>query len=214
MLIGDRVRTLRKQKGMTQDELAKKLGYKSKTSIAHIENGRDIPRSMVVELAKALDTTPSYLMGWEDDHREPEPQFYIYKLPRKVFDIPIYESVSAGYGTYADNTISGHMPMYDLTEQEAAETLLLRVRGDSMYPRIPDGSLIQVHKQDFAESGSVAVVLIDNNEAVVKKFYCDSDKEVVRLESFNPEYPPRVFKGKYIMRLRVIGVATRVISEL
>lgn len=213
MTIGEKVRVLRKQKGLTQEELAEKLGYKSRTSINKIEMGeRDIPRSMIKKIAEILEVPAIELLDIGDP--VPEPQFYMYKLPRKVFNIPIYESVSAGYGTYADNTISGHMPMYDLTEQEAAETLLLRVRGDSMYPRIPDGSLIQVHKQDFAESGSVAVVLIDNNEAVVKKFYCDSDKEVVRLESFNPEYPPRVFKGKYIMRLRVIGVATRVISEL
>jgi transcriptional regulator with XRE-family HTH domain len=50
---------------MTQTELAEKLGYKSKSSVAHIENGRDIPRSMVVTLAGVLDTTPSHLMGWD-----------------------------------------------------------------------------------------------------------------------------------------------------
>lgn len=66
MNIGDRVKLLREKKGMTQEELAKKLGYKSKSSVTHIERGRDIPRSMVVKLADILDTTPAYLMGWED----------------------------------------------------------------------------------------------------------------------------------------------------
>lgn len=65
MNIGKRIKLLREQKGMTQEELAKKLGYKSKSSVAHIENGRDIPRSMVVRLADILDTTPACLMGWE-----------------------------------------------------------------------------------------------------------------------------------------------------
>lgn len=65
MNIGDRVKQLREQKGMTQQELATRLGYRSKSSVAHIENGRDIPRSMVVSLADILDTTPAYLMGWE-----------------------------------------------------------------------------------------------------------------------------------------------------
>lgn len=65
MTIGERVRACRIEKGMTQTELAKKLGYKSKSSVAHIENGRDIPRSMVVTLAGVLDTTPSHLMGWD-----------------------------------------------------------------------------------------------------------------------------------------------------
>lgn len=65
MNIGDRVKQLREQKSMTQQELATRLGYRSKSSVAHIENGRDIPRSMVVSLADILDTTPAYLMGWE-----------------------------------------------------------------------------------------------------------------------------------------------------
>ena len=67
MTIGERVRECRIKKGMTQTELAEKLGYKSKSSITHIESGRDIPRGMVAELAAVLDTTPSHLMGWDDD---------------------------------------------------------------------------------------------------------------------------------------------------
>ena len=67
MDIGDRIKELRKEKDMTQEELAHKLGYKSKSSVAHIENGRDIPRTMVVQLAEALNTTPAYLMGWDND---------------------------------------------------------------------------------------------------------------------------------------------------
>lgn len=68
MNIGERVKQLRQQKGMTQEELASRLGYKSKSSVAHIENGRDIPRSMVVRLADILNTTPSFLMGWEQEN--------------------------------------------------------------------------------------------------------------------------------------------------
>lgn len=66
MTIGDRVRECRIKKGMTQTELAEKLGYKSKSSITHIESGRDIPRGMVAELAAILGTTPSHLMGWDE----------------------------------------------------------------------------------------------------------------------------------------------------
>ena len=63
----NRVKELREKLGMTQEELAHKLGYRSKSSVAHIENGRDIPRAMVEKLAKILKTTPQYLMGWEND---------------------------------------------------------------------------------------------------------------------------------------------------
>lgn len=66
--IGLRIRRLRLQKAMTQDELAKKVGYTSRSSINKIEKGMvDLPRSKIVELAEALDTTASYLMGWEEE---------------------------------------------------------------------------------------------------------------------------------------------------
>ena len=66
MTIGERVKELRTKKGLTQQDLAELLGYKTKSSVAHIEKGRDIPRAMVVKLAQILDTTPAYLMGWEE----------------------------------------------------------------------------------------------------------------------------------------------------
>lgn len=66
--IGKRIRLRREAVGLTQEGLAEKLGYKSKTSITKIENGtNDIPQSKVVEIAQALNTTVAYLMGWDWD---------------------------------------------------------------------------------------------------------------------------------------------------
>lgn len=66
--IGARIRSKREQIGLTQEELAKALGYKNKSTIAKIENGtNDIVQSKVVEFANVLHTTVAYLMGWEDD---------------------------------------------------------------------------------------------------------------------------------------------------
>ena len=72
--IGKRIRKRREELGMTQEELANKLNYKSKTTIAKIENGtNDIVQSKVVEFAKALKTSPAYLMGWIDIAEENKP---------------------------------------------------------------------------------------------------------------------------------------------
>ena len=72
MTVGEKIREARLKKGYTQTELAELLGYKSRSSINKIEvEGRDIPRSSVIKFAKALDVTPAYLMGWED---EPKPE--------------------------------------------------------------------------------------------------------------------------------------------
>nr|DAL53864.1 MAG TPA_asm: Repressor protein CI [Caudoviricetes sp.] len=220
MTIGDRVRALRISKGWTQSELAEKMGYKSKSSIAHIENGRDIPRSMVVTLADILDTSPSYLMGWEDgaepleSSEEPEPiDSNVTLLPQdNVHMVPIYESVSAGFGAYANDFIVGYMPLYIVNEEEARNTMCIVVSGDSMYPKIENGDKIQVLRQDWAEDGQVVVALIDGENGVVKKIKYSDDKII--LVSFNPEYQPREFIGAERERIRILGIVKTVIKAL
>lgn len=65
--IGSRIASLRKLRGFTQDELARAVGYTSRSSINKIEKGLvDIPQSKLTEIADTLQTTPAYLMGWED----------------------------------------------------------------------------------------------------------------------------------------------------
>lgn len=67
MKIGDRIRNRRLELGITQEQLAKKLGYKTKGSVTKIESGyQNLTQPKIVAMAKALETTPAYLMGWED----------------------------------------------------------------------------------------------------------------------------------------------------
>lgn len=68
----ERIKARREELGLTQEELAHKLGYKSRSSINKVEKGEnDIPQSKIAAFARALDTTPEYLMGWVD---EPTPE--------------------------------------------------------------------------------------------------------------------------------------------
>jgi len=66
MTIGERIKNRREELGMTQDELARKCGYKSRSSINKIELSRDLPLRKVSLMADVLQTTPAYLMGWEE----------------------------------------------------------------------------------------------------------------------------------------------------
>ena len=92
MTFGERVLALRTEKGMTQDELAIAVGYKSRSTIAKIEAGeRDPHQSMIAAIAKALDTTPAYLMGWED-HSTDLPE-WISKAFDKDSDYDISEDI-------------------------------------------------------------------------------------------------------------------------
>ena len=67
MTVGERIKEKRIEMGMTQDELAKKAGYKSRSSINKIELSRDLPLDKVEQVAKILECSPSYLLGWEED---------------------------------------------------------------------------------------------------------------------------------------------------
>lgn len=74
------IRSRRKELGMSQDELAKKVGYTSRSTIARIENGEiDISRSKIIAIAKALKTTPSDLMGWSDELDDEPDRKYSFK---------------------------------------------------------------------------------------------------------------------------------------
>lgn len=67
MTIGDRIKSRRIELGYTQEQLATKLGYKTKGSIAKIENGeQSLTPERLYDIAKVLETSPSYLAGWED----------------------------------------------------------------------------------------------------------------------------------------------------
>ena len=67
MTIGDRIRARREELHLSQDELAKRLGYKSRSSINKIEIGcQNLRQSKIKAIADALDTTPAYIMGWDE----------------------------------------------------------------------------------------------------------------------------------------------------
>ena len=67
MELCDRVRARRLELHMTQDELAKKMGYSSRVSINKIEMGRPVSQKIITKLAEALEVTPSWLMGWTSE---------------------------------------------------------------------------------------------------------------------------------------------------
>lgn len=212
MTIGERVKIARERKGFTQDELAHKLGYKSRSSINKIEKERDIPRSMIVKLAELLDVTPAYLMGW-DDEKATKPESNISAVFNdSIHMVPVFESVSAGFGAYADDHIIDYCPFLIPSESEAEESIAIRVSGDSMSPKIEDGDIIRVHKQESVDSGSIAVVLLDGEEGLVKKVLYGSDW--IELHSINPYYPVRRFEGEEVLRLRVVGLVKGVFREM
>ena len=207
--VGDYIKSLRKSKGLTQEELGNMIGVK-KAAVQKWESGmvQNLKRNTIKQLSDIFEVSPASFID-NDDPIESNATI----LPQeKIRMIPVYESVSAGFGAYADNYILEYIPLFISSDEEAHNTLCIKVQGNSMYPKIEDGDSIQVLKQDWCESGQVAIVLIDGENAVVKKV--EYDKSSITLLSFNPEYAPRVFKGAERDRLKILGIVRKVIKDI
>ena len=207
--VGDYIKSLRKSKGLTQEELGNMIGVK-KAAVQKWESGmvQNLKRNTIKQLSDIFEVSPASFID-NDDPIESNATI----LPQeKIRMIPVYESVSAGFGAYADNYILEYIPLFISNDEEAHNTLCIKVQGNSMYPKIEDGDSIQVLKQDWCESGQVAIVLIDDENAVVKKV--QYDKSSITLLSFNPEYAPRVFKGAERDRLKILGIVRKVIKDI
>ena len=89
MGIGERIKIRREELGLSQDELAEKMGYKSRSTIAKIEKGvNDVSQRTTVKFAEALNTSVAYLMGWgeEEIKKEPAPEDELSATKKQLLD--------------------------------------------------------------------------------------------------------------------------------
>lgn len=92
--VGENILQMRKRLGWTQEELATKMGYKSKSTINKIELGiNDIPQSKIVKFADVLGTTPAHLMGWNDDDENSPPEEPVLSEGEKMW-LELYNRLS------------------------------------------------------------------------------------------------------------------------
>ena len=194
--IYDRIKARRLELGLTVEELAQQLGYKDKSSISKIENGRaDIPQAKVELFARALRTTTAYLMGVDGPALPPgcEP------MP-PMRQVPLVGRIACGMPILAEQNIEG---MISVPEGWRAD-FVLTCRGDSMAPLIMDGDLVAVRSQPEVENGEIAVVRIDD-EATLKKVNFDGTTMV--LQPLNPAYPLMTYTGAALADVHIEGKA-------
>lgn len=201
----NRMKLRRSELKMSYQELSDKTGI-SKSTLQRYETGsiKKFPVEKAKLIAAALSMPAEELMGIENKG-EPSSEFM------NVYNIPVFDSVSAGFGCYADSSIAGYKPTYLSNIAQSDEFLWINVKGDSMSPTIDNGDTILVRRQDSVENGSVAVVMIEE-EAFVKKIMYG--KNWVELHSFNPYYPPRRFEKAEAENIRIVGLVKEVCKKL
>lgn len=199
----DRIKSRRTELGLTVEELAHKMGYKDKSSISKIENGKaDIPQSKIAAFADALQTTPAYLMGWEE---QPEPKKPTippgFEPMPKMKKIPLIGSIACGEPITAEQNIE---KMVDVPENIRCD-FSLTCHGDSMVDAgIHDKDVVYIRIQPEVENGEIAAVRIDG-EATLKRVYYNPG--TLTLMPANLAYAPMIYTGPQLEEVHIEGKA-------
>lgn len=201
------------KENLSPNAAAKEIGISS-GAITQWKRGI-IPRiGSIHKIADYFGVPVEYLL--KEDQQEatvPTQKDELYVMdPQRVHMVPVFENVSAGFGVCAIDHVVDYIPAYIANPHDAANTICVKVRGDSMSPRIEDGDLIQVLKQSDADSGMVVVAMVDSEDFFVKRFF--QGDNWIELRSDNPMYKPMRFNGTDALRVRVVGVVKKVIKDM
>ncbi len=168
-------------------------------------------------LSMILNIDEAWLMGYDVPMKKNDDYILrkIGAIPLSDIEttkIPILGVVKAGYDYLAEENIIDYIS-FKVNGADKENYYALNVVGDSMEPLFDDGDTIIVHKQDDFDNGDNCVVLINGNEATIKKVYKGTTG--IKLEAVNPYYPPRIFTEEEIKELpvKVIGVVEKSIRN-
>lgn len=209
MTIGERIKKKREELKLSQEQLAEIMGYKSKTSIHKAEQGiTDLPQSKIIEFARALKTTPSYLMGWEE---KTEKSNAVILDKSQFIYVPVYGKASAGNGYINMGTV-----LYDKLihiNGYSHDSFLIEVSGDSMEPTISDGEFVLVDPTSIEICEGKIYVITYNDETFIKIVEEHEEDEIVLLKSINQKYRDKVIKKEEFENVKIEGRVVKVISE-
>jgi repressor LexA len=174
MEIGEKIKLRRNELGWTQQQLADKMGYTSKSTIARIEKGNnDVAQKNIAKFAEVLNVSIAYLMDWTEEAES------------KPIRIPVLGRVAAGIPIEAIEEIIDYEEV-DGNTTAPGELFGLLIKGNSMSPRICDKDVVIVRKQEAADSGDIVIATINGDDAVCKRLLIYG--KTILLRSNNPEY--------------------------
>ena len=210
-----RFKTLCESRGTSPNAVLKELGASS-ASITYWSRGGSPRNSTIKKSAEWFKIPDIYFFELEvpeDVYREVTGRKKAKEAQPKnsysidnIVSMPVVGSVRAGYGTspmldYEDEYIS--IPTDQMRGYKASECRLIRVRGDSMYPKILDGDLVLIHVQPEVESDETAVVFNGGEEATIKKIRIFPDH--IEMIPANNQYETKIVAGNDLKECRIYG---------
>lgn len=207
--LATRIKDLRLSQGLTLEQVANEVGV-GKSTVRKWETGMiaNMRRDKIASLAKALHTTPAYLMGWIDEPHQEITVDNLFKIETKKF--PLLGNIACGEPIFAEE----HFEAYVEAGANIKADFCLKAKGDSMIgARIHDGDIIFIRKQSMVDDGEIAAVLIDN-EATLKRVYYDKENGILQLFAENPQYKTLRFSGEELDHIRIMGKAVAFQSDV
>ncbi len=204
------------EKQVRNIDVSRATGIPSST-FSDWKKGKSSPKyDKIQKIAEYFGVEPDWLSGkseyktkkemlqhFDDIADIPALRSDVFRL-EKGMKIPVLGSVAAGTPIFAEENYIGSE---EISQELAAtgEFFGLRIKGDSMSPRISEGDTVIVRQQDDAESGDIVIVLINGDSATCKRLM--KYQEGISLISFNPAYEPMTFSNKDIEEkpVRIIG---------
>ncbi|MFV5908599.1 LexA family protein [Staphylococcus arlettae] len=188
MNVGKRIKNRRKELGMSADKLAELIN-KNRATIYRYEKNEieNMPYDVIEPLAKVLNVSPAYLMGWEDQATS------LDSLPVK--QIPVVSQISAGLPIYSEENLIDYTYIATKNLNVDKELFGLKVSGDSMDKEFKDGEVVIVEKDSVVENGQIGVVQINGYNATVKRVRYNDDQLILLPESNNNEHLPQVYNS-------------------
>ena len=208
--IRNRIFQKKSELNLSYQDMSEKTGLSKSTLQRYITGDiRNLGLDKLEILAKALDVTPSYLMGWEDENKDPILENIPGIItPVQMKRIPILGTIACGDPIFAQENYEGYF-MIDKNLPEA--DFILRAKGDSMIEaNIFNGDLVFLKKTNDVDNGRIAAVLIDD-EATLKRV--NKDGNTVVLQPCNKNYKPIIIHDSDDKQVLILGEMVGVYSK-
>jgi repressor LexA len=212
--IGERLRAARANKELDQSVLAEKAGVVTRT-LQRWEKGEQVPDGVsITRLARATGVQPSWLLTGDGEmYPMPVRPDNVYSLPgtarrkSRFVDLPLISAVPAGKVAtlFHPDYVDDYVTVDDVKDPQA---FALKVKGNSMAPRIEDGDVVIVSPVQEARNGDICVIRV-NGEDTLKKVKLEGN--YIHLIPLNPEFEPVTVKRKEV---NFVWKVVKLIKEL
>ena len=212
MSVGKRIKERRKQLGFSADKLGEMIG-KNRATIYRYESDEieNMPYEVVIPISKALNISPSYLMGWEEEAA--------LKQPSTTYSFFPNVDVAAGNPFTIDGVEKAtniEIPDALLGKWAGCKNIIfMKVNGDSMNNVLPNGTLIAVKKIELHDIKNNDIVVFSNDqEYSVKRMFTHDNKVIFKPDSSNPIFSDYVVDIQEAKNLQIHGKVVSYIVNL